>query len=127
MSLSKSEFLAAKQSEVFEIKTLEDGAFEGQTLKAAPLKAAEEAALVEAAKKHDNPVFQAALWLLFAMVDNEDPSKRMFQSGDLELILGAIDSRELANLSDQIVSKLTRRAEVTEKAKNSETQSTENI
>lgn len=124
--LSKSAFLASEEAELFDVKTLENGRFKGALLKAKPLKAAEEAALVEMAGKHENPVFQAALWLLFALVDTEDPSRRMFDGGELHSLLEAIDSKELANLHNQIVEKLTKRDEVTEKAKNSETQLTEN-
>lgn len=124
--LSKSAFLAAEESEVFEVRTLEEGRFKGAALKAKPLKAAEEARLVEMAKQHENPVYQAALWLLFALVDSEDTTKRMFESGDLQPLLESIDSKELVNLHNQILAKLTVRDEVKEKAKNSETPSTEN-
>lgn len=121
--LTKEALLAVQESEVFEITTLEDGAFKGQKLKAKPLKAIEQAKLAEQASKLDNNVFQAALWLLYALVDSEDPSKRLFDSGDLDPLLAALDAKELFHLADQVIRKLTKN-EVEKELKNSETSTT---
>lgn len=119
--LTKEEFLKVEQEEIFPLKTREDGRFKGASLRARPMKALEEAQLIEAANQHQSPVFQAALWLLFTLVDEN--GERLFETGDLESLLKAIDSRELKNLHDQVVAKLTNG--VNKELKNSEIQDSE--
>lgn len=122
MFLTKEELLKVRELETFTIKTLEDGVFKGVELRCMPMRAIEQAELLEVGDKHKNPVFHSALWLVYTLID--DAGNRMFASGDLDALLRVMDSRELNHLSSQIIKKLVKN-EVAEKVKNSDTPATE--
>lgn len=117
--LTKEEILSVRLSEVFEISTLEDGVFSGRKLKARPLKAKEQAEFIEAIKKHDNQVVVASLWVLYALVNPEDPSQRLFASGDMDPLLNSLDASELFFWAEQITSRIVSNG-VKKELKNSE-------
>lgn len=106
---------------------------DGEEFTCRVLNAAEEASLwaqLKAAEQEGEQgmVLTSALWLGYYLVCDDDHTKRALQDGELPGLLENYNAKELSAMAAQIVQKvMPELVPVVDKAKNSETQSAENM
>ena len=124
--LSKEALLSVEEGELFDVSVPSTKSHpEGGTVQCKSLKANEQAQMLEMSMKSENGILQTALWPLFALWDGEK-NCRMFDSGELDLLLQAFSLPVLVNISNQIGAHLTGN-EVKKEIKNSDTESADII